>query len=356
MSPVAPLGSIDRGVHYNGDHGDHGDTVRSVALSQREIARSGLAASWRRSLVHHRLDPDAARTDDRLTAAELRARRDGLGAILRTASPLLDRLYAAVCDAGCAVLLTDADGVVADQRVDAGSETAFDAAGLALGADWSEAAQGTNGIGTCIVEKRPLTIHRDQHFRTRNTVMSCIDAPIFRPDGRLAAVLDVSACRNDVSSAVARIIAISVNDTAWQIEAALFRAAYPEARIVIGDRQPSQGTVLLAVDADDLVVGATRTARRAFDIGDAELKARIPAGDVLSGLGQADLSGALRGEIQRALSRARGNAAAAARDLGIGRATLYRHMNRLGISQNQYRSAQRLKGETGRRRRPSRVN
>ena len=345
MSPVAPYAE-----------GDHGETVRSTALSRHAIARSGLAASWRRSLLHHRLDPDGTRDGNRLTATALHERQDALSAIIHTAGPLLDRLHAAVCDAGCAVLLTDAEGVVSDQRVDVGSETAFDEAGLALGADWSEASEGTNGIGTCIVEKRPLTIHRDQHFRTRNTVMTCIDAPIFRPDGHLAAILDVSACRNDMSAAVARIIAISVNDTAWQIEAALFRAAFPRARIVIGDRPSNLGTVLLAVDADDLVVGATRAARRAFGIADADLRARIPAGDILSGRSRADLGRALRGEIQRALSRARGNAAAAARDLGIGRATLYRHIKRLGIPQDQYRSAKRLNDETGDRRRRFGVN
>ena len=29
---------------------------------------------------------------------------------------------------------------------------------------WSEESVGTNGIGTCLVEQRALTIHRDQHF------------------------------------------------------------------------------------------------------------------------------------------------------------------------------------------------
>ncbi len=345
MSPVGP--------HADGKHGDR---VRRTALSRQEIVRSGLAASWRRSLLHHRLDPDRPDTGDRLTAGALRERQQALSATLHTSRPLLDRLAAAVCDNGYAVLMTDAEGIVSDRRVHAGSQTAFDTAGLALGSDWSEATQGTNGIGTCIVEKRPVTIHRDQHFRTRNTVMSCIDAPIFRHDGSLAAILDVSACRSDLSAAVARIIAISVNDTAWQIEAALFRSAFPKARIVIGDRPAHHGTVLLAVDADDLVVGATRGARRVFGITEADLVARMPAGDLLSGWGKADLGQALRGEIQRALSRARGNAAAAARDLGIGRATLYRHLKRLGIPQNQYRSAKRLIGETDPPQRRSGVN
>ena len=45
--------------------------------------------------------------------------------------------------------------------------------GLWPGTLWSEAEQGTNGIGTCLAEGRALTIHRDQHFHTRNTALSC---------------------------------------------------------------------------------------------------------------------------------------------------------------------------------------
>ena len=45
----------------------------------------------------------------------------------------------------------------------------FDERGLRPGALWSEAHQGTNAIGAALVEERALTIHRDQHFHTRNT-------------------------------------------------------------------------------------------------------------------------------------------------------------------------------------------
>jgi transcriptional regulator of acetoin/glycerol metabolism len=38
--------------------------------------------------------------------------------------------------------------------------------------------------------------------------------------------------------------------------------------------------------------------------------------------------------VIRALARADNNVSQAARQLGIGRATLYRHINRLGLSKN----------------------
>ncbi|MGH1557729.1 GAF domain-containing protein [Caulobacter segnis] len=45
----------------------------------------------------------------------------------------------------------------------------------------AQAREGTNGIGTCLTEQRVLTIHRDQHFHTRNIGLSCTVAPLFEP-------------------------------------------------------------------------------------------------------------------------------------------------------------------------------
>ena len=92
-----------------------------------------------------------------------------------------------------------------------------------------------------------------------------------------------------------------------------------------------RGCALLAVDCYDLVVGATRAARQTLDLTENFL-AR-PVADVLANGRQAsDLRAAERAELQRALARTEGNVSAAARELGIGRATLYRRMRRVGLS------------------------
>ena len=46
---------------------------------------------------------------------------------------------------------------------------------------------------------------------------------------------------------------------------------------------------------------------------------------------KSDLAAAERAELKRAILRANGNMSEAARSLGVGRATLYRRLNRLGM-------------------------
>ncbi|WP_378947355.1 GAF domain-containing protein [Paracoccus sp. R86501] len=312
---------------------NHADLV--AEQSQSRSATSALAASWRRSMMKHGLDPGDHRRPDRLSASELKHRHQAMDAFLNVAGPQLDQLYGLVGLSGCNVLLTDAHGVVLDHRVSDADAGQFREWGLWRGADWSEAAQGTNGIGTCLAEGRQVTIHRDEHFRTRNTGMSCMDAPIWGPDGRLLAALDVSSARADQTERYNRLISAQVAQTARGIEAMFFRSSFPDARIVVASDDHSDAAVLLAVDKDDLAIGATRAARRVLGL---EREGRIrprPAADLLGR--QDNLTGFDRGEraaVMRALARAQGNVSAAARALGIGRATMYRRMARLGISEN----------------------
>ena len=316
----------------------HAAHVQSTVEAASSAAQSLVAASWRRSLLNHHLEPGTQRPNLTVTEGEMEEAKARMGRLLSVASDSMDRLFRAVGNTGCCVVLSDADGLLVDRRGTAGDEKTFRQWGLWPGALWSEDAEGTNGVGTCIAEGRPVTIHREQHFFARNTAMSCMDAPIHDHEGRLAAVLDVSSCRADDTAVFLQLIQSSVIDTARRIESDNFRAAFAGSRILMGDDHGRKGTVLLAVDRDDLVVGATRAARQIFGLTDESLKTPRPAQDVLSGQGSAaagmgavDLKSAERGAILRALARTDGNLAAAARQLKLGRATLYRRLDQLEI-------------------------
>lgn len=310
----------------------HAAYVMATVGNGTAAARSRLAASWTRSMQTHHLDPSRRQRPDRLTArhlADLRAQQE---ALLRAAAHSLDHLTQAVRHAGCVVLLADHKGRILDHRCQRVDADVFDAAGLVSGGDWSEAAEGTNGIGTCLSEARPITIHRDEHFSARNIAMTCLSAPIHGAQGDLLAVVDVSSAREDQSPVANGLLGALVEQTAQQIELALFQRAYPEARMVLADPQCLRSG-FLAVDADDIVLGATHGARRSFGLAPRGVLAPRALQDTLGqDGGRSGFEKAEYAALKTALIEAEGNASAAARALGVSRATLYRRMKRVALS------------------------
>ncbi|WP_186294449.1 GAF domain-containing protein [Bradyrhizobium guangdongense] len=303
-----------------------------AAIASGQAARSALVASWRRSSCLHHLDPSGHRSPTRLTDAELISARERIAPLLAAAQGAMDRLYQAVGAAGCCVLLADGEGIPVDRRGTPADDATFQSWGLWTGALWSEEHEGTNGIGTCLVEQRPLTIDRDQHFFTRNTLLSCTAVPIYDHEAVLAGVLDVSSCRADRTDAFSNLIALAAGEAARRIEADLFRHAFANARIVLMPPAEGQGGGLVAVDADDLVIGATRSARVGLGIAPGRPWQPVPAADLFGGDTVCDhLAGGQRSVLQRALLRAGGNVSAAAKALGVSRATLHRKLKRFEL-------------------------
>lgn len=316
----------------------HADKIHH-AVQSNEMARSALIASWRRSSALHHLDPTNQRPPERLTEAELRLAREQIDPLIRLAENSLDRLYLAVGGVGCCVLLANKDGIPVERRGAAGDDRTFNEWGLWPGSIWSEEREGTNGIGTCLAEKKQVTIHRDQHFHTRNTLLSCVTAPIHDHEGKLVAAVDVSSCRADLAEGFLKLIALAVNEAARSIETANFHSAFPDARILFAPNSQNAACALIAVNHDDLVIGATRNARIAFGLTQESFKKPFPASDILTGTrGNTDaFSDAERSVLQRALARANGKVAVAARELGISRSTLHRKLVRLGLRRSDRR-------------------
>src|SRR6266496_6125114 len=210
----------------------HAERIQS-AISSNGAAKSALIASWQRSACLHKIDPARTNLPERLTDFEFGRARQEVEPLIQAAQPSLDRLQISVGGAGGCVLLADRNGVPIERRGAPGDDATFFSWGLWPGTSWSEESEGTNGIGTCLVEQRPVTIHCDQHFLTRNTLLSCTTAPVYDHEGQLVAALDVSSCRADLTEGFVNLIAMAANDAAARIEAECFRLAHPAARILV---------------------------------------------------------------------------------------------------------------------------
>lgn len=300
----------------------------NAALARGGAARSAVVASWARSAQVHGLDPGLRPRDDRLTRQELAEISARMQPVLQAARPVLDRLFGMMRDFGACVMLANTAGIPVERRGHSGDDDHFARNGLWTGTRWSEAAAGTNGIGTCLAEGRPVVIHREQHFLAANIGLSCASAPIHDAEGGLVAVLDVSTLREDVTESFAGLLSHSVTEAARRIEADLFHARYSRARMVLVPGLDRGLGALLAVDADDLVIGATRAARQHLDLtGDLARNPR-PVADLLGLETHSRPEDGERAVIARAVARSGGNLSAAARALGISRATLHRKIGR----------------------------
>ena len=299
-----------------------------TALSDGRAVRSPIAASWARSAKLHGLHPTLRPGADRLESRDLTQLRQEMGPLLSVAAPHLDHLFRSVAGLGACVVLANARGTVVDRRGKPGDDDDFERSGLWTGTDWSEAGAGTNGIGTCLYEGRAVTIHREQHFLARNIGLSCSSAPVHDARGALSAVIDVSFAKPDLPEPVLVLLGQTVTEAARKVEADLFHAAFPRTRIVLVPGTDRGLGALLAVDADDLVVGATRAARAHLRLTGDLAKTPLPLADLLGIDSHDTLDEAERAVLNRALARASGNVSAAARALGLSRATLHRKLGK----------------------------
>ncbi len=221
-----------------------------------------VSTSWRRSANQYRVNPDSSEAPRILTSDELRQLREPLDRLIFSAQEEIDRLYKVVREAGYTLLLCDTAGVAVENRGEEADASRFKYWGTWLGGVWSEAIEGTNGIGTCIAEERPITVHRNQHFRSRHTDLSCSAAPVFGVDGSLMAVLDVSAIDPERSERAHALTGALTASSARGIEERFFREQF-RGGWIIATMPPEEGIrgMLLAVDGNRRIIGADRTAR-----------------------------------------------------------------------------------------------
>ncbi|MDH0302344.1 MULTISPECIES: sigma-54-dependent Fis family transcriptional regulator [unclassified Pseudomonas] len=244
----------------------HAQQVLTVAHGQASGPGSdpSIARSWLRCLEDYHLDPARAQAPVVLEHGRLLESRERLRQVLRIADNEMNSLHQQLSGSGHAVLLTDARGVILNCVTAPSERRIFERAGLWLGADWSEAREGTNGIGTCLVERQALTIHQDEHFRGRHTGLTCSASPVFDPHGELLAVLDVSSARPDVSRQSQFHTMALVNLSAKMIESCYFLRHFEQQWLLRFHLQAesvglfSEG--LLAFDGDGRICAANQSA------------------------------------------------------------------------------------------------
>ncbi|WP_285707145.1 SpoIIE family protein phosphatase [Microtetraspora sp. NBRC 16547] len=163
--------------------------------------------------------------------------------LIRAAGPVIDQLNSALYGMPMGVLLCDEQARIIDRRVDDPSlNRVLDARGLAPGFGYAEQFAGTNGIGTALVDRRPVLIHGREHFVDALRIFSCAGIPIRDPlSGQSRGLLDLTCLCEDADPAMlalareaARSIERRLLDQSTERERALLRTFFQAHRAAGG--------------------------------------------------------------------------------------------------------------------------
>ncbi len=220
--------------------------------------------SWHRCLREYGIEPLAPRQIAMLSPASVRELQQRMGELLPVARAEMESLYEQIAGSSFAVILSDNQGTVLSTITDPTLQREFRQAGLSVGAQWDERHEGTNGIGTCLAEGGPVTVHREEHFRGYNLSLSCSGAPVLDPQGSVIAVLDASSANSSDSRLIQRHTMALVNMSANMISRWNFMNHFGEAWILRFHSRPEfvglLNEALVAIDGSGAILAVNESA------------------------------------------------------------------------------------------------
>ena len=243
-------------------HASH--VLKVISGGQRMAIAPHVARSWNRCVTEYGMQPSRVRATVVLDATELRERQQRMGELLAVARAEMESLYEQISGSGYAVILTDDKATLLHTILDPSLKSEFRGAGLWLGALWDERHEGTNGMGTCVAEGTPVTVHRDEHFMGYNVSLSCSAAPILDAHGALLGVLDASSANCNDTRLIQRHTMALVAMSANLISRFHFLHEFPEAYILRFHSRPEfvglLHEALIAVADDGTVLAVNESA------------------------------------------------------------------------------------------------
>jgi transcriptional regulator of acetoin/glycerol metabolism len=302
-------------------------------LEAGAAARSEVAASWYRCLTAHKLQPDREPERVILTQSELARRVESVDEVLHVGQAELTALARRMMTLGGLLSLTDTEGVTLAKW--GTGDGLLSAREFGPGMSWNEASQGTNGVGTCLRDGRPVGITLDNHFFFRHAAFICIAAPLFAPQGGIAGTLNVSFANMSLQPMASLLLAVLVS-AAQRLESLWFTAAFRDSMIVIDSLAGSlDGSASLAAVTSDLtVVGATHALRAHHGLSQTDLDHGVSAARLLPALAwpASSLADAERQAYARAMRLSNNKVEAAAAELCVSRATMYRKIKEYNLA------------------------
>src|SRR5881227_639035 len=155
--------------------------------------RSLILESWQRCNTMHvnpsqRYAPLAVARE-----AQLAHLREANELLIRATRSAMARLTDFLADSGYVIVLSDAKGCLLDVVGDTNIRRRLARIDFVPGGNWSEAAAGTNAIGTALADGHVVQLMAAEHYCDGWQDLTCTAAPIRHPfTGEIMGVLDVT--------------------------------------------------------------------------------------------------------------------------------------------------------------------
>lgn len=252
----------DEHMHnFNGSDGAH---IQMPLATDADGDKSYIKSSWKRCKDKYKIAPQSAIELHALTENEILEKREPLDQLLDDSHGIIERIRRVAKQSGYSVLIGNAEGVTVEAFTDSDHGVALRSKGIRQGTLWQEAIVGTNGIGTCLEERFPITVDASDHYGKTLQCFTCSAAPLIGADGTVIGALDMStyATGNRLGQALALNF---VTETANEIEALIFRNAYRNQHIINLAGSAHRNTALIAFNSSDTIVAATTPALMALN-------------------------------------------------------------------------------------------
>ena len=167
--------------------------------------RALVERSWSRVLGLG-LDPGHANARDPIPPGEVERARRASGL-----APVAAELLRIAEHAASLLVVTDAGGTILWRAGPVALRRRADVLGFGEGALWTEAAVGTNAIGTALVEAAPVQLFSAEHFEPAQHAWYCSAHPVHDPrTGDLLGIVDVSGPALTLHPAIGALVETGV--------------------------------------------------------------------------------------------------------------------------------------------------
>src|SRR6266568_2761790 len=178
--------------------------------------------------------------------------------LVRATRSVMGRLTDFLADSGYVIVLSDAKGCLLDVLGDAGIRRRLARIDFVPGGNWSEAAAGTNAIGTALADRHVVQLMAAEHYCDGWQDLTCTAAPIRHPfTGEVMGVLDVTGNYRLIRSFLTNSLAAAALEVQQEVRTLLTstNGREPQTKFQVVTAGLLNGTPPLGVNINNEVQG-----------------------------------------------------------------------------------------------------